>query len=91
MKIVRLIALLEGLSLLILVLIAMPMKYFFDSPLLVKVVGMAHGLLFIIYIVAIVMAKFEYNWKWKDFAIGFIGSVLPFGFVYVDRKVFLKY
>ena len=45
----------------------MPMKYTFDEPIFVRVIGMAHGLLFVAYIIMAIMLKFEENWSWKKF------------------------
>ena len=85
-KLFKIIALLEGSSLLILLFFAMPMKYAFDQPIYVKTVGMAHGVLFILYILIAIMLKVEQNWDWKKFGIVGLASIVPFGTFYVDRK-----
>jgi len=86
LKFFKLIALLEGTSLLLLLGFAMPMKYFFQEPIFVKSIGMAHGLLFIAYLILAVMQKIASNWSLKTLAIVSIASVLPFGTFYVDKK-----
>ncbi len=86
LKFFKLIALLEGTSLLLLLGFAMPMKYFFQEPIFVKIIGMAHGLLFIAYLILAVMQKIAFNWSLKTLAIVSIASVLPFGTFYVDKK-----
>ena len=86
LKFIKLIALLEGTSLLLLLGFAMPMKYFFQEPIFVKTIGMAHGLLFIAYLILAVMQKIASNWSLKTLAIVSIASVLPFGTFYVDKK-----
>lgn len=86
LKFFKLIALLEGTSLLLLLGFAMPMKYFFQEPIFVKTIGMAHGLLFIAYLILAVMQKKASNWSLKTLAIVSIASVLPFGTFYVDKK-----
>lgn len=86
LKFFKIIALLEGLSLLLLLLFAMPMKYILDQPEYVKHVGMAHGVLFIGYILLAVMLKIELAWTWKKFGIISIASVIPFGTFYVEKK-----
>ena len=86
MKFFKRIALLEGTSLLLLLGFAMPMKYFFQEPIFVKIIGMAHGLLFIAYLILAVMQKIAFNWSLKTLAIVSIASVLPFGTFYVDKK-----
>lgn len=86
LKFFKLIALLEGTSLLLLLGFAMPMKYFFQEPIFVKTIGMAHGLLFIAYLILAVMQKIACNWSLNTLAIVSIASVLPFGTFYVDKK-----
>lgn len=85
-KIFRGISILEGLSLLILLFIAMPIKYILGDPEYVKHVGMAHGLLFVAYVLFAIMTKFELDWKPKTLLIVFVASVIPFGTFYVDKK-----
>jgi len=80
------IALLEGISLLALLFFAMPMKYMFDQEIYVKTIGMAHGVLFIAYIILAVMLKFSLNWSYKLLVIICIASIIPFGTFYVERK-----
>lgn len=87
-KIFRLTALLEGSSLLLLLLFAMPMKYYWDEPFYVKTIGMAHGVLFIAYIILATMLKFEQNWDWKKYFIVCLASFVPFGTFYIDKKYF---
>lgn len=79
-------ALLEGTSLLLLLFFAMPMKYIFDEPIFVRVIGMAHGLLFIAYIIMAIMLKFEENWSFKKFGVIAIASIIPFGTFYIEKK-----
>lgn len=82
----RLIAFCEGLSLLLLLFIAMPLKYYFDQPVYVSVIGMAHGVLFVAYIILALMLKYEDNWDWKKLFIVCIASFIPFGTFYVEKK-----
>ena len=79
-------ALAEGCSALLLFLFAMPMKYIFSDPSYIRPIGMAHGVLFTIYIVLALMLKFEQNWSFKKFAIVCIGAIVPGGTFYVDKK-----
>jgi integral membrane protein len=82
----KFIAICEGLSLLILLFIAMPLKYILHQPEYVRFVGMAHGLLFISYILlAIALKRFE-QWEWKKFTIISLASVVPFGTFYIEKK-----
>ena len=82
----RIISIIEGLSYLLLVFIAMPLKYMFDYPLAVKVVGMSHGVLFILFFLALVMAMNRYKWKFLGFKL-FVYSLIPFGFILIERII----
>jgi integral membrane protein len=80
------IAFLEGLSYLILVFIAMPLKYLARQPEMVKRVGMAHGLLFVLFVLTLVQATTEQDWKWSKAVKAFIASFLPFGTFWFEAK-----
>ena len=82
----RIISIIEGLSYLLLVFIAMPLKYMFDYPLAVKIVGMSHGVLFTLFFVALVMAMNKYKWKFLGFQL-FVYSLIPFGFILIERII----
>ena len=82
----RIISIIEGLSYLILVFIAMPLKYMFNYPMAVKIVGMSHGVLFILFFVALVMAMNRYKWKFLGFQL-FVYSLIPFGFILIERII----
>ena len=83
----RVIGFLEGVSFLVLLLVAMPLKYFAGWPLAVRVVGMAHGILFLLYVWAAGQAAAEYSWPWKRTAAVLVASVLPAGPFIVDAKL----
>jgi integral membrane protein len=85
-KIFKIIAFLEGISLLLLLFFAMPMKYMYEQPIFVKTIGMAHGLLFIAYILLAIMLKIEDKWEIKKFSIICIASIIPFGTFYIEKK-----
>jgi integral membrane protein len=84
----RVLSLIEGLSLVLLVFLAVPLKYLFDSPLLVRYVGMAHGVLFLALIFMTIITGIELGWKFKRMAIIMLASVIPFGCFYVENKIF---
>lgn len=84
------IALLEGISLLALLFFAMPMKYFFNEPIYVKNIGMAHGVLFILYVIFAIVLKIELKWNFKIFIIILIASSIPFGTFYIEKKYLKK-
>ena len=83
----RVIGLWEGISFLVLLGIAMPLKYFADWPLAVRVVGLAHGLLFVLYLVAAMQAAREHKWHWQRIALVLVASVLPAGPFVVEAKI----
>lgn len=77
----------EGISFILLLGVAMPLKYFADMPKAVSVVGMAHGVLFIAYLYMVHECRKAFGWSLKTAALGAVASVMPFGpFVY-DRWV----
>lgn len=86
MKLFRIIALLEGVSFLVLLFIAMPLKYGFDMPEAVKHVGMAHGVLFVAYILVLMVIRSENNWSTSLTLKSLVASVLPFGTFYADKN-----
>lgn len=77
------IALMEGVSF-ILLLMAMPLKYLYGHPEYVKVIGWIHGLLFILYVLALVNVKMSNGWSILKSAIAFLASLLPFGTFILD-------
>ena len=77
----------EGVSFLVLLGVAMPLKYFADAPQAVRIVGMAHGVLFILYVLAALQAALEHDWSWKRTAVVLAASVLPAGPFIVDAKI----
>jgi len=82
----RVISFIEGISYLILVFIAMPLKYFAGIPLAVKIVGMAHGVLFILFVLALIMAMNKYKWRVIGFQL-FVYSLIPFGFILIEKII----
>lgn len=83
----RMIGIAEGISFLILLLIAMPLKYFFDIPEAVKIFGWVHGALFIsfIYFAFEVMGAFKKNMGW--FIKAFAAAIIPLGTFIFDRQL----
>ena len=77
---------LEAISFLLLLGIAMPLKYIWKMPEMVSVVGMAHGILFILYILGAYWMKEQLNWSAKTFLSVLVCSILPFGPFYAERK-----
>ncbi|WP_300664062.1 DUF3817 domain-containing protein [Fluviicola sp.] len=84
----RLIGFLEGISLLILLFIAMPLKYAFHFPDLAKVMGTVHGALFLLFIFNTLSVGVEYQWKFKTTTWKvLLACMIPFGTFYIDRKI----
>jgi integral membrane protein len=83
----RVIGFWEGVSFLVLLGIAMPLKYFAGYPAAVSVVGMAHGILFMLYLWAAIRATLDHNWSWRRLAILVIAAFLPAGPFVVDAKI----
>ncbi|QXP63536.1 DUF3817 domain-containing protein [Polaribacter sp. HaHaR_3_91] len=89
-NIFRIVSILEGISYLLLLFIATPIKYLQDDPSYVKMLGMPHGILFMLYVVLAIVIKKEMNWNNKTLGMVLIASVIPFGTFYVDKKYFKK-
>ena len=87
-RLFKIVATLEGISLLALLFIAMPLKYIWHNPDPVRIVGMAHGVLFIAYIVLAIILQIEAGGPWKKFLIICAASVIPFGTFWVEKKYF---
>lgn len=83
----RLISFIEGISFLVLVFIAMPLKYLAGIPLAVKIAGMTHGILFILFVIALVMAYKKYSWNNTLTFKLFVYSVIPFGFILIEKTI----
>ncbi|AKJ07640.1 integral membrane protein [Archangium gephyra] len=83
----RAIALLEGLSFVLLLFIAMPLKYLAGIPLGVKMVGWAHGMLFVLYLLLLVEVAVVHRWPLVRILGAFIASLLPFGTFVLDARL----
>ena len=86
----RLINKIEGISFIILLFIAMPLKYSFGYPMATKIVGMLHGLLVFAFIYQIIEAKKEDGFILKETALYSILSLIPFGSFYTDKLLAKK-
>ena len=83
----RLAALLEGSSFLILLFIAMPLKYLAGLPLAVRIAGSVHGLLFVIFMAALFRAGSAHDWPLRRWVVAFVASIVPFGTFVFDRSL----
>ncbi len=84
---VRLVGMFEGVSFLLLMGVAMPLKYFAGMPEAVKVTGWIHGVLFILYGVVVFAAWSDGKLTLAKSALAFVASLIPFGPFLVDRKI----
>jgi len=83
----RVIAFMEGLSYLLLG-VTMVLKYQYNIMKPKYVVGMIHGVLFILYVFLLVQVGFRYKWNISKLMWGFVASLVPFGTFYADVKLF---
>lgn len=87
----RLVGLAEGISLLILVFVAVPMKYCLDNPSLTKFMGPLHGALFLLFIFNTLSVAIEQRWRFKTTTWRvLVACMVPFGTFYIDRKILSK-
>ena len=84
-----LVAFLEGCSFLLFA-ITMPLKYLMGLPKPNYFIGMAHGVLFLLYLVLLFQVSYQYKWSLKKIALSFIASLIPFGTFYANKKIYPK-
>ncbi len=84
----RIIAFLEGISFLILLCVAMPMKYLAGKPEMVRHVGMAHGVLFLAFVILVALVKNNRDWPMRTTALAFLAAFIPFGTFWADVHLF---
>ncbi len=87
LQILRVLGVLEGISYLLLLFIAMPLKYYAGMPEMVKYTGWAHGLLFILFLTGAAWVAFQQRWRFMKMAQAVLASLLPFGTFIFDRKL----
>lgn len=83
----RYVGMIEGLSLIALVGIAMPLKYGAGMDEVVSVVGMIHGVLYVLYMGIVAMNTLYVRWSWKWVLVATALAFIPFGFMMIDRKL----
>ena len=86
----RIIALLEGVSYILLMTIGLYFKYLLNDDTYVKLLGMPHGVLFMLYILIAFLLRKKEQWSFINFIIILFASLIPFGTFYIDRKYLLK-
>ena len=87
--ILRLLAVAEGISYLLFAL-TMPIKYMLNNPMPNKIVGMAHGVLFIAYCIWVILVGLEKKWNFTTLLLAGFASLIPFGTFIADSKIFKK-
>jgi integral membrane protein len=86
LRLFRIVGLLEGISYILLLFVAVPLKYVGENEMLVKVLGMPHGVLFIAYLVLGYMWGNERKWTIAMYIKLFLAALLPFGTLIFDKK-----
>lgn len=86
----RWVAFLEGASFLLLLCVAMPLKYMAGEPAMVRIVGMTHGLLFLAYLGLVILARDSRGWDGKTTLLALVASVIPAGTFWADVRIFRK-
>jgi len=86
LKTFKLLALIEGVSYLLILFVTMPLKYIWEIGMPNTIVGMAHGVLFIGYIIMSLAMKFHQKWDIKTLLIVLLCSIIPFGTFWMDKK-----
>ena len=82
----RIVAFLEGVSYILLMTIGLYFKYQLNDDTYVKLLGMPHGILFVLYIFLAFLLRKKENWNFIEFAIILLASLFPLGTFYIDRK-----
>ena len=83
----RLVAFLEGVSFLVLLFVAMPLKYFAGLPLAVRIVGSIHGVLFIAFVMVLIRVSIARDWPFRRSLLAFVSSIVPFGTFVFDASL----
>ena len=78
---------LEGASLLLLLLVAMPLKYLFHLPVAVRIAGGIHGLLFLLFVSAVYRASAERNWPVRRTLLVLGAAFIPGGTLALDASI----
>ena len=85
--VLRLLTLLEGISYLVLLFVAMPLKYFFDLPMAVRIAGGVHGILFVSYALALYQARMDQRWSTLRTLQLLVVSLIPGSMFWLDRRI----
>ena len=80
----------EGISFLALLFITMPLKYALDVPGPNRIIGLIHGLLFVLYVFAVIQIKIEKAWKNQTMLQALLAAIIPFGTFYITARILPK-
>jgi integral membrane protein len=83
----RIVGFIEGTSLLVLLFIAIPAKYYWGYPAVMPVVGWSHGVLFLIFLISALIVSHKKQWSMGFFFLVFLSAFIPFGTFIMDRKI----
>ena len=87
----RILANLEGGSLILLIFVAVPLKYLFGIPQATQFIGPIHGILFLLFVVKTLSFAVEKGWKFKEITWKILlACIIPFGTFYIDHKILKK-
>ncbi|MGN5956236.1 DUF3817 domain-containing protein [Sphingobacterium lactis] len=87
LKTLQISALIEAISAILLFFVAMPLKYIFHNDTIMRPVGMAHGVLWIIFVVLLIACWSTYKWSFKKFVKYFIFGTLPVLSFWVEKDL----
>jgi len=82
----RIVSILEGISYLLLFGVTMPLKYMVEMPEPNQVIGMLHGILFVLYVLMAVVLQRKHGWTYITLGIMLFCSIVPFGTFWMERK-----
>ncbi len=83
----RLVSVLEGTSYLLLIGVAVPVKYILGDPSLVRVLGRIHGGLFVLFLIALARVAASEPWGWRRVAGAILAAMAPFGAFWFERRL----
>ena len=84
----RLIALLEGISFLLILFVSMPLKYIWNMPSPNIYIGYSHGVLFMLYVVTVIFMSRVLSWNMRTLFMALMASIIPFGTFWADKTIF---
>ena len=77
----------EGYSYLVLLFVAMPLKYIFEIAIAVKIAGMIHGVLFVTLCILLLQVWMDTKWDFKENIIIFVAALIPFGTFFTKKRI----